>query len=52
MKNFSLLLLTLLLTGNLLAQGFEGVITYSITYDQLPAEMQGMEQMLPKSQKF
>lgn len=52
MKNFSLLLLTLLLTGNLLAQGFEGVITYSITYDQLPAEMQGMEQMLPKSQKI
>jgi hypothetical protein len=52
MKNLNILLLSLLFLGNTYAQDFEGTITYSITYNQLPAEMQGMEQMLPKSQKI
>ena len=52
MKKFILLLVIILMGGNLMAQDFEGVITYSITYEQLPEEMQQMEQMLPKSQKI
>ena len=52
MNKFKLLLVIILMTGNLTAQDFEGVITYSITYEQLPTEMQQMEQMLPKSQQI
>ncbi len=45
----SLLLLFLFATNTLLAQSsFEGKIVYSITYEDMPAEMKGMESMLPK----
>ena len=34
-----------------MAQDFEGEIVYSIAYSDLPAELKGQEQMLPKEQK-
>ena len=52
MRGLKVLLLSILIAGNTFAQDFEGTVTYSITYKQLPPEMQGMEQMLPKSQKI
>ena len=50
MKVFRLLVLTLLFPLSLLAQSFEGKIDYKMSYKNLPAEMQGMEGMLPKNQ--
>ena len=52
MKKLTLLLVFIGLAFTLAAQDFEGAITYSIQYLDLPAEMQGMEQMLPKEQKI
>ena len=50
MKLFHLIILTLLFPLSLLAQSFEGKIDYTMTYKNLPPEMQGMEGMLPKNQ--
>ena len=50
MKLFRLIFLTLLFPLSLLAQSFEGKIDYKMSYKNLPAEMQGMEDMLPKNQ--
>ena len=52
MKLFHLLVLILLLPLNLLAQSFEGKIEYSISYKNLPPEMQQAEAMLPKNQSI
>ena len=46
------MVLLLMVAGSLQAQDFEGIITYSVQYEQLPVEMQGMEGMLPKVQKI
>lgn len=50
MKVFRLLILTLFFPISLMAQSFEGKIDYKMSYKNLPAEMQGMEGMLPKNQ--
>ena len=52
MKLFRLSLLTFLFPLGLLAQSFEGKIEYSISYKDLPPEMQQAEGMLPKSQSI
>jgi GLPGLI family protein len=52
MKKLNLLLVFFMMTLTVVAQDFEGAITYTIQYKDLPAEMQGMEQMLPKEQKI
>jgi GLPGLI family protein len=52
MKLFRLSLLTFLFPLCLIAQSFEGKIEYSISYKDLPPEMQQAEGMLPKSQSI
>lgn len=43
------LLVLIIITQGAYAQNFEGKITYDIKYIEVPAEMQGMESMLPKN---
>jgi GLPGLI family protein len=50
MKFLQLLILVLLLPVLVQAQSFEGKIVYSISYKDLPAEMQQMSSMLPGNQ--
>lgn len=45
------LLLALLFSSVLFAQDFKGTIIYNISYEDLPAEMQGYENMMPKETK-
>lgn len=45
-------LLALLFTFQISAQQFEGEITYSISYLEVPEEIQGMESMLPTEMKY
>ncbi len=45
-------LLALLFTFQISAQQFEGEITYSISYLQVPEEMHGFENMLPTVMKY
>ena len=46
----SFLIISFIFISNLVAQSsFEGKIIYSINYQALPAEMNGMESMLPKN---
>jgi hypothetical protein len=52
MDLFRLLILALLFPLSLLAQSFEEKIEYSISYTNLPPEMQQAEGMLPKSQSI
>ena len=52
MKALRLATLILLLPISLLAQSFEGKIEYSISYKDLPPEMQQAEGMLPKNQSI
>jgi GLPGLI family protein len=52
MKFFRLSILIFLFPLSLLAQSFEGKIEYSISYKDLPPEMQQAEGMLPKSQSI
>lgn len=51
MLKFKLFLFTLVLSSSLIAQDFEGIITYGISYD-LSAEMKPYESMLPKTSKI
>ena len=51
MLKFRLILLALFISGTLMAQEFQGIITYSISYD-LSAEMKPYESMLPKTSKM
>jgi len=37
---------------NGVAQDFEGIIVYKISYADLPSEMKGSEEMMPKTQTF
>lgn len=51
MKKYLLILLLApitLSTTPILAQNFEGKITFSITYEDIPLEMEGYESMMPK----
>jgi len=50
MKFLNLLITLVILPTILLAQSFEGKIVYKMTYKDLPSEMEGMEDMLPKNQ--
>ena len=50
MRRIKLLIALFILPITLLAQSFEGKIDYKMSYKNLPAEMQGMEDMLPKNQ--
>ena len=50
MRRIKLLIAFFILPITLLAQSFEGKIDYKMSYKNLPAEMQGMEDMLPKNQ--
>ena len=52
MKLYRLSILIFLFPLSLLAQSFEGKIEYSISYKDLPPEMQQAEGMLPKSQSI
>lgn len=52
MKKILILAAAFALTFSGFAQDFEGEIVYSITYKDLPAEMQGQEQMLPREQRI
>jgi GLPGLI family protein len=52
MKFLRLSILTFLFPLCMMAQSFEGKIDYSITYKDLPPEMQQAEAMLPKSQSI
>jgi hypothetical protein len=51
MFRFKLFLFTLVLSSTLVAQDFEGIITYGISYELSP-EMKPYESMLPKSSKM
>ena len=52
MKLIRLFTLTFLLPLSLMGQSFEGKIDYTISYKDLPPEMQQAEEMLPKSQSI
>ena len=47
LKLFAVLSIAILCSINAISQSFEGVVTYSITYLDVPAEIEGMESMLP-----
>ena len=49
---FAAIFLSLFLSTQLFAQDFEGTVKYSITYEDLPAEMKGYEIMLPSLTTF
>lgn len=49
---FTALILGLLMSISLVAQDFQGVITYKISYEDLPDEMKPYESMLPKESKL
>lgn len=51
-KRFATLILLFIFSFTILAQEFEGNITYSISYADLPEEMQAYESMLPKEMNF
>lgn len=51
MLKFKLILFALFLSSSLLAQEFQGIITYAISYD-LSAEMKPYESVLPKTSKM
>lgn len=52
MKIIRLVILIFLLPFTLMAQSFEGKINYTISYKDLPPEMQQAEAMLPKNQSI
>ena len=52
MKIICLVILIFLLAITLMAQSFEGKINYTISYKDLPPEMQQAEAMLPKNQSI
>jgi len=52
MKKIPFVLFVLLWSVSLMAQDFEGIIVYKISYTDLPSEMKGSEEMMPKSQTF
>ncbi len=52
MKKSLFALIGLLVSISVLAQDFEGIIVYKISYFDLPTEMKGSESMMPDTQTF